>query len=57
MDSTQLASSIVRVGVIGLGFAGETHLKAYQQLSLDACYASALQGREVLLAEDGTIAS
>jgi predicted dehydrogenase len=32
MDSTQLASSIVRVGVIGLGFAGETHLKAYQQL-------------------------
>jgi hypothetical protein len=32
MDNTQLASPIVRVGVIGLGFAGETHLKAYQQL-------------------------
>jgi predicted dehydrogenase len=29
----------------------------YRARILDACYASALQGREVSLAEDGTIAS
>lgn len=32
MNSTQLPGSVVRVGVIGLGYAGETHLKAYKQL-------------------------
>ncbi len=32
VNSTQLPGSVVRVGVIGLGYAGETHLKAYKQL-------------------------
>ena len=32
MNSQQLTGSVVRVGVIGLGFAGETHVKAYRQL-------------------------
>lgn len=32
MNDTQLTGSVVRVGVIGLGFAGETHLKSYRQL-------------------------
>jgi len=32
MNGKQLTDSVVRVGVIGLGYAGETHLKAYRQL-------------------------
>jgi predicted dehydrogenase len=32
MNSTQTGGSVVRVGVIGLGFAGEAHLKSYRQL-------------------------
>jgi predicted dehydrogenase len=32
VNSQQLTGSVVRVGVIGLGFAGETHVKSYRQL-------------------------
>ena len=32
MNDEQTAGSVVRVGIIGLGYAGETHLKSYRQL-------------------------
>lgn len=32
MNGERFTESVVRVGVIGLGFAGETHLKSYRQL-------------------------